>query len=171
LSHRDSRTDNLFFDQVRKQGSDLKPIILPRQARDNHREIAQKRPVAFDQSEAAGSAESTLIIDWQMIQRQRGAHDIAMLLATSLSGNKTSLSRHFTKTENLPTQARDRDIEGKLNEREVVFSQSRIAVLTMRTSLQPTTPSCRHAPFPPYYPQAQQTSVTLSTNATQLPAM
>jgi len=62
------------------------------------------------------------------------------------------------------------DIEGKLNEREVVFSQSRIAVLTMRTSLQPTTPSCRHVPFPPYYPQTQL-SVTLSTNATQLSAM
>jgi hypothetical protein len=28
--------------------------------------------------------EAPVIIDWQMIQRQRGAHDIAMLLATSL---------------------------------------------------------------------------------------
>ena len=39
----------------------------------------------FDSSKPAGSAESCLIIDWQMIQRQRGAHDLSMLLATSLS--------------------------------------------------------------------------------------
>ena len=39
----------------------------------------------FDSSKPAGSAESCRIIDWQMIQRQRGAHDLSMLLATSLS--------------------------------------------------------------------------------------
>ena len=171
LSHRDSRTDNLFFDQVRKQGSDLKPIILPRQARDNHREIAQKRPVAFDQSEAAGSAESTLIIDWQMIQRQRGAHDIAMLLATSLSGNKTSLSRHFTKTENLPTQARDRH-RGKSQRKRGCF----LAVEDRRAHdadiLAAYHAELQARSFPSILSTSTtQLSVTLSTNATQLSAM